>query len=81
MTFVNLMWALADRGVPQYRLARQLGTTESRISRGLHGLIQFTGKERIKIAEILGYPEWWLFTEVQPPPQRELEKEKLVVDS
>jgi len=67
MRFPNLSWALAERGLRQYRLANLLDVADSWLSRALAGRTNFTAAHRQRIAEILGYPATWLFQEVQPP--------------
>ena len=69
MRFPNLNWALTGRRIPNYRLAHILERSESRISRALRGLTEFTPEERARIAEVLGYPESWLFQGVRLPRQ------------
>ena len=67
MRFPNLSWALAERGFRQYKLANVLDVADSWLSRALAGRTNFTAAQRQRIAEILAYPEAWLFEEVSPP--------------
>lgn len=67
MRFPNLVWAGSHRGMPHYRLASAIGLSEARFSRGLHGRVKFTPRERTRIAEVLGFDEVWLFQEPLPP--------------
>jgi transcriptional regulator with XRE-family HTH domain len=68
MRFPHVAWAVAERGVPQYKVAAMIGRSEARISRCLSGRTDFTPDERAAIAQALGFPETWLFEEVTPPP-------------
>ena len=77
MRYPNLLWALADRRMPNYRLAHELGTSESRFSRAMRGLTQFSADERHLIAELLGYPAQWLFQQPQPPREESCEREMI----
>ena len=71
MKYPNLLWALADSRTPNYQAAHELDTSESRFSRAMRGLTEFTTKERQRLAELLDYPESWLFQEAQPPTRQE----------
>lgn len=67
MRFPHLAWAVADRGLPQYKFAAMIGSSEARLSRCLAGRGEFTADERVRISRALGFPESWLFEEVAPP--------------
>ena len=67
MKFPNLIWAIAERRMAHYQVASLTGLNESKFSRGLNGLVEFTAQARKKIAGVLGYPVHWLFKEVTPP--------------
>jgi transcriptional regulator with XRE-family HTH domain len=64
--FPNLAWAIRERG-SQFQFAAQLGESESWVSRRLTGRVEFTDKERQRIAHVLGYPVDWLFQILVPP--------------
>lgn len=68
MKYPNLAWAAAQRRLAHYQLALDAGMSESKFSRGLNGRNEFSAEERVEIAEVLGYPEKFLFKEVSPPP-------------
>lgn len=72
MNFPHLLWAVTNWG-PHYRLARAIGSSESRLSRCLYGRSTFTDNERAAIARTLGLSEAWLFEEVAPPIRRRSE--------
>ena len=67
MKFPNIHWALSERRIAQFQLADAIGWGESKFSRALSGRVEFTPEERMKIAEVLGFPEPWIFQEVVPP--------------
>lgn len=67
MKFPNIHWALSQQRMTQYELARVIGSSESKLSRALSGRLEFAPEERTKIADVLGFPEPWLFQEVVPP--------------
>ncbi len=67
MRFPNIAWAMAERGIPQYKLASMVGRSEARLSRCLAGRSEFTPEECAGIAEALNYPAEWLFREPRPP--------------
>jgi hypothetical protein len=46
---------------------------ESKFSRAMNGRIEFTAGERQKIADFLGYQVEWLFQEVSPPVDCEVQ--------
>jgi transcriptional regulator with XRE-family HTH domain len=64
--FPNLAWAIHERG-SQFQFAAQLGESESWVSRRLTGRVEFTAKERQRVAHELGYPVDWLFQILVPP--------------
>ncbi|MFY9585664.1 MAG: helix-turn-helix transcriptional regulator, partial [Candidatus Acidiferrales bacterium] len=59
-----------DRGLANYQVAARIGVSEARFSRCLNGRLLFAKEEREQIAQVLGYPEAWLFTEPAPPNVR-----------
>lgn len=67
MRFPNLAWAIKENRFTHYRLAAALGMGETKFSRAMNGLQDFTSGERKKLSQVLGYPETWLFREVVPP--------------
>jgi hypothetical protein len=67
MRFPHLAWAIADRGLPQYKFAAMIGLSEARLSRCLAGRGEFTADERVSISRTLGFFESWLFAEVTLP--------------
>jgi len=67
MLFPNLIWAVSERRLPHYELARLSELSESKLSRGLSGRRAFNDEEKCRIAEVLGYSSAWLFQEVKPP--------------
>jgi hypothetical protein len=73
MKFPNLVWAVAQRRLPHYRVAAAARMSESRFSRCLAGRLEFSPRERQTIAKVLGFPTWWLFKQVEPPPSGEAE--------
>jgi transcriptional regulator with XRE-family HTH domain len=64
--FLNLEWAIKQQG-SQFRFAAQLGQSESWLSRRLTGRAEFKAEEQQHIAELLGYPNEWLFQILVPP--------------
>lgn len=73
MKFPNLSWAIAHRRLPHYEAAVAVGMGESKFSRAMNGRIEFTAGERQKIADFLGYQVEWLFQEVSPPVDCEVQ--------
>lgn len=69
MHFPNLLWAVRQAG-SQFRLAAQLGESESWLSRRLTGRVDFTSEERDRLATALGYPVNWLFATPNPPSRK-----------
>lgn len=67
MRFPYLWFALAEKNIPRYAVAAAIERSESRVSRGLRGIIEFSEKEKQKIAALVGFPASWLFSEVVPP--------------
>jgi hypothetical protein len=68
--FPNLLWAMSKARMAHYAAAAKLGISETRFSRCLTGRIAFSVPERERLAQLIGYPQDWLFQEVAPP-QRE----------
>ena len=66
MELGRLRGVMAEKGMRQYEVARGAGISESRFSRCLRGLEQFSPEEREKIARFLGLPVRLLFREVKP---------------
>ena len=73
MKFPNLAWAIAHRRLAQYEVGDAIGKRESAFSRAVNGRVDFTSEERQKIADFLGYQVEWLFQEVSPPVDCEVE--------
>jgi ribosome-binding protein aMBF1 (putative translation factor) len=67
MKYPNLIWAIEQRRLAQYELAKAIGITESRLSRCLSGRLKFSDKEQRKLSGLLRYGEDWLFAEITPP--------------
>ncbi len=67
MKFPNLAWSMKQVRLTNYRLAAILGMGESKFSRSMNGLSEFTPQQKRKISEVLSYPKAWLFAEVRPP--------------
>ena len=67
MKFPNLAWAIKEARLTHYKMAAALGMGETRFSRSMNRLQDFTSGERKKISQVLGYPEGWLFQGVIPP--------------
>jgi len=67
MRFPNLAWAIADRGLTNYKLAEAINISEARFSRCVSGRLQFTDQERSKISKTLKYSAGWLFAPPSPP--------------
>ena len=66
MKFPNLLWAILQMG-RRYEFAARLGVSEAWLSRRLLGRSDFSAEDRLKIADIVGYPETWLFSKPVPP--------------
>jgi transcriptional regulator with XRE-family HTH domain len=66
MKYLNLAWAIRQLG-SQFRVALQLGESESWLSRRLTGRADFSEADRDRIARALGYPAEWLFATPNPP--------------
>lgn len=69
MKFPNVAFAADERGLAQYQLATVAGMSESRLSRCMNARMEFTPRERSRIAEALGFDEAWLFERPKPPTQ------------
>jgi hypothetical protein len=67
MGYPNLLWILANKKIPHYRLANRVGISESRFSRALNGRQKFSTGERRVISKIMGYSERWLFASPNVP--------------
>lgn len=75
MHFPNIAYAAGLRGLAQYQLAEGAGMSESRMSRCLNGRFEFTPAERMRIADVLGFDQGWLFERPKPPKRRIFEGE------
>jgi Helix-turn-helix len=71
MNFPNLAWAIRAKHWPNRKLAAAIDCSEAHISRCMNGHTQFSSEERGLIAQVLGYPERWLFAEPSAPSQIE----------
>jgi hypothetical protein len=69
--FPNLVWAIRDRRMAHYEVARRVAMEPTHFSRCLSGRLDFAPHERKRIAEILGFHEGWLFCEPRPAPLTE----------
>ena len=67
MKFPNLAWAIKEARLTHYKIAAALGMGETRFSRSMNGLQDFTSEERKKISQVLGYDAGWLFQGITPP--------------
>ncbi len=67
MRFANLLAVMAAKGKKQYETARAVGMSESRFSRCLRGIQDFSFEEQQKIAQFLGRPGHWLFKQIRLP--------------
>jgi hypothetical protein len=70
MKFANLVWAMREKGLPNYRVAQGVGMTETAFSKALTGRSAFSPDQRYAIARLLGFSAVWLFAEVVPPRRR-----------
>jgi hypothetical protein len=50
----DLKLAVLRSGRPQYQLARELGWSESRLSRAIRGVIPISAEERVALHRTLG---------------------------
>ena len=60
--------ALQEKRLHQYELARQVGITETRLSRIVRGRIEATIEEKRKLAQLLELPMDVLFSGLAPAP-------------
>ena len=67
MRYPYVVWAAKRLHIPQFELALFAKMGEARLSRALAGFVELTPTQREQIAVSLGYPQDWLFQEVQPP--------------
>lgn len=67
MKFPNLEWAIDRQRFAHYEVAADADLSPSTFSRCLSGRADFPAGARQKIANLLGYPEEWLFQEPVPP--------------
>ena len=80
MQFPHLVWAIAQRRQRNYELASAIGVSESKFSRAMRGLLDFSPEQRQRIATILDLPENWLFQKPRPPgPTCKPAQEKVAV--
>jgi hypothetical protein len=77
MRYPNLNWALAYKGLAQYRLAAVLAMSESCLSRRLAGRADFAPHEKQRIAEHLRFRAEWLFAQETPPASARLHSPEL----
>jgi hypothetical protein len=66
LKYPHLLWAITNWGA-HYRLAQAIGRSEARLSRCLAGRTQFTIEERAELSRVIGFPEAWLFEEINLP--------------
>jgi phage repressor protein C with HTH and peptisase S24 domain len=57
----------------QYQAAALIRMNESKFSKCLHGRAEFSAEERAKLAELFALPADWLFAEITPPVNEELQ--------
>ena len=69
--YPNLKLQIFKSGIHQNRLARQLGLTDTVLSKIIHGYRQPTNEQRKLLAEYLRVDEEWLFEryDVSPVPK------------
>jgi transcriptional regulator with XRE-family HTH domain len=70
MKFINLLWAMKTRKLPQYRAARAIGISPAAFCRALAGERQFTAEQRYLLAKLLDLSAVWLFSEIKAPRRR-----------
>ena len=71
MEYPHLIWAIDQRRLAHYELARAARITESRFSRCLKGRFEFSDEEQRKISALLDYSQDWLFAKITPPAAEE----------
>jgi hypothetical protein len=67
MKFPNLVYAISLKRLPHYEIAQAARVSEWRFSRLLNGRSEFTPAERLRIANVLGFDQGWLFEAPKPP--------------
>jgi transcriptional regulator with XRE-family HTH domain len=68
--YPNLKLQIFKTGIHQNRLARQLGLTDTVLSKIIHGYRQPTNEQRKLLAEYLRVDEEWLFERYDVSPVR-----------
>jgi transcriptional regulator with XRE-family HTH domain len=68
--YPNLKLQIFKSGIHQNRLARQLGLTDTVLSKIIHGYRQPTAEQRKLLAEYLSVDEEWLFERYDVNPIR-----------
>ena len=68
--YPNLKLQIFKSGIHQNRLARQLGLTDTVLSKIIHGYRQPTTEQRKLLAEYLSVDEEWLFERYDVSPIR-----------
>ena len=66
--YPNLKLQIFKTGIHQNRLARQLGLTDTVLSKIIHGYRQPTNEQRKLLAEYLRVDEEWLFERYDVSP-------------
>lgn len=67
MKFPNLSFAIAERRLSDWEVAREVGMTPWAFSRRKTGQVQFNPTEKARIAAFLGFDSTWLFARPTPP--------------
>lgn len=67
MEYPHLVWAMHQRRLAHYELARAARITESRFSRCLSGRSEFSDDEQRQISALLDYKPDWLFAKITLP--------------
>lgn len=75
MKFPNLVYAISLKRLPHYEIAQAARISEWRFSRLLNGRSEATPAERVRIADVLGFEQGWLFETPKPPKPRIFEGE------
>ena len=69
--YPNLKLQIFKSGIHQNRLARQLGLTDTVLSKIIHGYRQPTTEQRKLLAEYLSVDEAWLFERYDVSPVKD----------
>ena len=67
MRYPNLYFATRDQRYADWEIARKIGLTPWAYSRRKVGQVDFTDKEKLRIAQILRFDEAWLFSRPELP--------------